>query len=450
LHIGHVRGAGVGDALAHLLAKAGYDVTREYYINDAGSQIDVLARSVHLRYQEALGRDIGKIPEGLYPGDYLVPVGETLAAEVGGKYLDAPEEEWLDAIGRVATAAMLEIIKGDLAGLGIEHEVFFSERELKESGGIEATIEELKARDLVYTGLLEPPKGQNPEGWEPRPQMLFRSTRYGDDVDRPLQKSDGTYTYFAADMAYHNDKLKRGFLQQIDVLGADHIGYVKRIGALVKALSEGKAEVDARLCNLVRLFRGGKPVKMSKRAGTFITLAEVLAEEGLGRDVVRFIMLTRKNDAPLDFDFVKATEQSRDNPVFYVQYAHARVHSVLRKAALAFPELDLDPKALAEADTSGLSNPAEISLIRKMAEWPRLVEAASQAHEPHRVAFYLFDLASEFHSLWNKGNDDTAMRFIVENKPGLSRARLAMIVALSSVIASGLAVLGVEPVREMH
>lgn len=448
MHVGHVRGAVFGDALANLLSKVGYKVTKEYYINDAGAQIDNLARSVYMRYCEALGRQIGKMPEDLYPGDYLVPVGRQLADELGDVHLDQPEETWLEPFRHRTSAAMMEIIKGDLAVLGIEHEVFFSERQLVASGRIEETLETLKSKGLLYEGVLDPPKGRMPEDWEARPQTLFRSTKFGDDVDRPLRKSDGSYTYFAADIAYHYDKLKRGFLIQIDVLGADHGGYVKRIGASLKALSDGKAELDVRLCQLVRLYQDGEPVKMSKRAGTFVSLRELV--EKVGRDVVRFIMLTRKNDAPLDFDFAKVTEQSRENPVFYVQYAHARVCSVRKKAAAAFPKMKFRHRSLARADMSLLSSPVEISMIRKMTEWPRLVEAASQAHEPHRVAFYLYDLASEFHSLWNRGNEETDLRFVIDGKPDLTRARMAMIVAVSIVIASGLEVLGVEPVEEMR
>jgi arginyl-tRNA synthetase len=415
MHIGHVRGAVFGDALANLLSKVGHKVTK---------------------------------PEDLYPGKYLIPVGRQIANELGDAYLDQAEEFWLEPFRQKSSTAMMEIIKGDLAVLGIEHDLFFSERQLVASGRIEETLETLQNKGLLYEGVLDPPKGRLPEDWEARPQTLFRSTRFGDDVDRPLRKSDGSYTYFAADIAYHFDKLRRGFLIQIDVLGADHGGYVKRIGASLKALSDGKADLDVRLCQLVRLFQDGEPVKMSKRAGTFVTLRELV--EKVGRDVVRFMMLTRKNDAPLDFDFAKVTEQSRENPVFYVQYAHARVCSVLKRAAAAFPKMKLRHRSLAKADMSLLSSPVEISLIRKMAEWPRLVEAASQAHEPHRVAFYLYDLASEFHSLWNRGNEETDLRFVIEDEPDLTRARMAMIVAVSLVIASGLEVLGIEPVEEMH
>ncbi len=448
MHVGHVRGAIFGDALASLLSKAGYDVAREYYINDAGAQIDVLARSVYLRYQQALGRDIGEIPEGLYPGEYLIPVGEALAREQGEKWLDQPEEVWLQPVRQAATEAMMQMIREDLHMLGIDHEVFFSESDLVASGRIDQAIDMLRDKGLIYEGVLEPPKGQKPDDWEPRPQTLFRSTEFGDDVDRPLRKSDGSHTYFAADIAYHYDKAKRGFLRQIDVLGADHVGYVKRLEAAARAATDGKGEVDVRLCQLVRLFRDGVPVKMSKRSGTMVTLKELVDE--VGKDVVRFIMLTRKNEAPLDFDFSKVVEQTRDNPVFYVQYAHARAHSVLRKARENLPEMNLSSVGLAAADVSLLTDPAEIALIRIMAGWPRMVETAAEAHEPHRVAFYLYDLAAEFHTLWNKGNDDPSLRFIIEGDMERTRARLAVVMALATVIRSGLEVLGVEAVEEMH
>ena len=448
MHVGHVRGAVVGDALANLLEKAGYAVTKEYYINDAGAQIDVLARSVYLRYRQALGEDIGEIPDGLYPGDYLVPVGQALARIHGDAWLDQPEEVWLQPVRLAATEAMMDLIRSDLAVLGIEHEVFFSERELHLSGRIDQAIGVLRDKGLIYEGVLEPPKGKKPDDWEPRPQTLFRATRFGDDVDRPLMKSDGSYTYFAADIAYHWDKIARGARQMVDIWGADHGGYIKRMQAAVQALSDGGATLDIRICQLVKLFRAGEPVKMSKRAGTFVTLREVVDE--VGRDVVRFIMLTRRNDAPLDFDFASVLEQSKDNPVFYVQYAHARVRSVQRKAADAFADLDTAPAALAEADMGRLGSSHELALIRRLAGWPRLVEAAAQAHEPHRIAFYLYDLAGEFHTLWNRGNDDPGLRFIVEGDQAVTRARLAMITAVATVIASGLAILGVEPVEEMH
>ena len=448
LHVGHVRGAVFGDALANLLEKVGYKVTREYYINDTGAQIDILARSVHFRYREALGENIGDIPEGLYPGDYLKPVGQVLAKKYGEKFQDAPEEEWLAPFRDVAVPAMMALIKEDLGLLGIHHQVFSSETKMHSAGEILEAIDFLKEKGVIYQGVLEPPKGRKPEDWEPREQTLFRATEFGDDVDRPLVKSDGSYTYFAADIAYHYDKFKRGYLHQIDVLGADHGGYVKRLQAAVKALSDGQADLDVRLCQMVRLLRGGQPVKMGKRSGQFVTLREVVDEVGPG--VVRFIMLTRKNDAQLDFDFDKVKEQSRDNPVFYVQYAHARAHSAFRKAAEYFPEKGLEIKALTGADAALLEDPSEIDLIKAMASWPRVVEAAALAHEPHRIAFYLYDLASEFHSLWNKGNDDPGLRFVIEGNQALTLARLSLVRALALVIAEGLELLGVEPLKEMR
>lgn len=447
MHVGHVRGAVFGDALANLLSKAGFDVTKEYYINDAGSQIDTLARSAHLRYQEAHGRDIGDIPEGLYPGDYLVPVGALLREKYGDQYLDADEGDWLAQFKVDASDAMMDLIRSDLKALGVEHDVFFSERTLHESGRIPDAVDVLRARGHIYEGVLEPPKGKKPEDWEPREQTLFRATDFGDDVDRPLQKSTGEYTYFAADIAYHHDKYVRGCKQMIDVLGADHGGYVKRMKAAVKALSED-GDLDVRLCQMVKLFRDGEPFKMSKRSGNFITLREVVDE--VGRDVTRFIMLTRKNDAHLDFDFKKVMEQSKDNPVFYVQYAHARICSVLGKARDAFPSLDTTDAALAGADLSLLADEHEIAMIQQCAAWPRLLEAAAEAHEPHRIAFFLYDLASEFHAFWNKGNDNPSLRFIIEDNEGLTQARMALVRAVALVIASGLAVLGVTPMEEMR
>ncbi len=449
MHVGHVRGAVVGDALANLLEKAGYAVTREYYINDAGAQVDTLARSVHLRYREALGEDIGAIPEGLYPGAYLKPVGRALAEQYGDRFRDAPESEWLDLFKRYAVERMMEMIRDDLAALGITHEVFFSERSLHESGAIAAVIAELERRGLVYRGVLAPPKGKTPEDWEPREQLLFRAIAFGDDVDRPLVKSDGSYTYFAADIAYHWDKIRRGFRQLVDIWGADHGGYVKRMAAAIRALGGEAVRFDALLCQMVRLFRGGQPVKMSKRAGTFVTLRAVVDE--VGRDVVRFMMLTRKSDAQLDFDFEKVKEQTRDNPVFYVQYAHARSHSARRKAAELFPSLkETTPSELAEAPLDRLTRPGERQLLLQLLAWPRVVEAAAQAHEPHRIAFYLYDLAAAFHALWNLGNDDPAARFVLPEDEGLTRARLALVTAVGTVIASGLQVLGVTPLAEMR
>lgn len=448
LHVGHVRGAVYGDALAALLEKAGYAVTREYYINDAGAQVEALARSAHLRYREALGEAIGEIPEGMYPGEYLMPVGAAIARRDGRKWLGRSEAEWLEPFRAFVVDAMMAEIRRDLADLGVAQEAFFSERSLHETGRIDEALAALEARGLIYTGVLEPPKGKTPEDWEPRPQTLFRATQFGDDVDRPLKKSDGKWTYFAADIAYHWDKIRRGFADMIDVWGADHGGYVKRMQAAVAALSGGEAKLDVKLCQLVRVMRAGEPVRMSKRAGDFITLRDLLDE--VGRDVVRFIMLTRRNDAPLDFDYAKVTEQSKDNPVFYVQYAHARIRSVMRNAAEAFPGRDFSPDALARAPLERLADSAEIDLLKRIAQWPRAVEAAALAHEPHRIAFFLHDLASAFHALWNKGNEDPGLRFIIAGEPELTAARLALIEAVRVVIASGLAVMGVEPVEEMR
>jgi len=448
MHVGHARGAVTGDALANLLEKAGYDVTREYYINDAGAQIDVLARAVYHRYLEALGDDVGEVPEGLYPGDYLIPVGEKLARADGDKWRGRPEADWLEHFRMVASAAMMDQIRDDLAAMNIRHDVFSSERVLHESGAIDKAIGHLSERGLVYTGTLEPPKGKPVDDWEPRPQLLFRSSDFGDDTDRPLKKSDGSWTYFAADLAYHYDKYCRGFKTLIDVWGADHGGYVKRVAAGVTALTEGDAELDVKLCQLVKLFRNGEPVRMSKRAGQFVTLRDLVDE--VGSDVVRFIMLTRKNDAPLDFDFAKVTEQSRDNPVFYVQYAHARICSVFRNAARDHADLDLDEHSLSMADFTTLATDDEVALIRMAATWPRVVETAARAHEPHRIAFYLFDLASQLHGIWNKGKDDTSLRFLVADDAALTRARLGMLAAVRTVLASGLGIMGVDPVKEMH
>ncbi len=448
LHVGHGRGAVFGDALAAVLAKAGFEVTREYYINDAGAQVDDLARSAHLRYRQALGEEIGEIPEGLYPGDYLEPVGRALAERDGERWLDKPESAWLAPVREFAIEAMMALIRDDLAALGCHQEVFTSERALQDSGKVERALETLEAKGLIYTGVLEPPKGKPPEDWEPRPQVLFRATRFGDDVDRPLKKSDGSWTYFAGDIAYHLDKFERGFATMIDVWGADHGGYVKRMKAAVAAITDRQGELEVKLCQLVNLSRDGVPVKMSKRAGSFVTLRQAIDQ--VGKDVVRFIMLTRKNDAPLEFDFVKVTEQSRDNPVFYVQYAHARSRSVLRTAARQLPELACTPEALAGAELGRLTQAGEIALIKTLAGWPRLVESAAQAHEPHRVAFYLYELASEFHALWNRGNEDPGLRFIVVDDPMLTAARLALVQGLATVVASGLELFGVEPVEEMR
>jgi arginyl-tRNA synthetase len=442
LHVGHTRGAVFGDALASLLDYAGYDVTREYYINDGGAQVDVLARSVYLRYLEAHGHEVA-FEDGTYPGDYLIEVGQALRDTVGDAFLDKGEQVWLDEVRTFATEKMMEMIRADLAALGVEMDVFYSEKSLYGTGRIEAAIEDLRGKGLIYRGTLEPPKGKLPEDWEPREQTLFKSTDYGDDVDRPIMKSDGGWTYFAPDIAYHYDKVSRGFDALIDVFGADHGGYVKRMKAAVAALSEGAVPLDIKLTQLVKLYRNGEPFKMSKRAGTFVTLRDVV--DAVGRDVTRFHMLTRKNDAPLDFDFDKVTEQSKDNPVFYVQYAHARVHSVLRKA-----DVDVSDATLARADLSGLTHPAELALAAKLAEWPRLVEISARTHEPHRIAFYLYDLASEVHALWNRGNEDASLRFLQEGDSAATQAKIALIRAVSVVISHGLGILGVTPVEEMR
>lgn len=448
MHVGHTRGAVFGDALANLMQTVGYAVCREYYINDAGGQVDVLARSAYLRYREALGEVIGDIPEGLYPGDYLVPVGQQLKTEHGEALRAMPESQWLPIVRDAALKAMMTLIREDLAALGIQHDEFYSERALHESGAIEKTLAHLESQGLIYVGVLEPPKGKTPDDWEPRPQTLFRASQFGDDVDRALKKSDGSWTYFAPDIAYHYDKFQRGFTRMIDVFGADHGGYVKRMTAAIAALTGGKGEIDVRICQLVRLLRDGEQVKMSKRSGNFVTLREVVDE--VGRDAVRFMMLYRKNDAPLDFDFAKVTEQSKDNPVFYVQYAHARICSVLHNAADAFPDLASDPPLSGPVDLSPLVDPDELALIRLLAGWPRMVETAAAAHEPHRIAFYVHDLASAFHGLWNRGNENPQLRFILSGDKNVTLARLALIRAVRGVIASALKILGVTPVEEMR
>jgi arginyl-tRNA synthetase len=448
LHVAHARGAAYGDALAALLAKAGFAVTREYYINDAGAQVDVLARSTYLRYHEAFGEDIGIIPSGLYPGEYLKEVGRALAAHDGRKWLGRPESEWLAPVRAFAIDAMMALIRADLDALGIRQDVFSSERALVDARAVEHALKVLEDRGLLYIGTLDPPKGKAPEDWEPRPQTLFRATEFGDDVDRPIKKSDGSWTYFAADIAYHLDKFERGFPIMIDVWGADHSGYVKRTQAAVKAVTGGQGELDVKICQMVKLTRGGQEVRMSKRAGTFVALSEVIDE--VGKDVVRFIMLTRKNDAPLDFDLAKVIEQSRENPVFYVQYAHARARSVMRHANDEMPEIDATPGALARAPLDRLGDPAELALVKQLAAWPRLVESAAEAHEPHRVAFYLYDVAGAFHGLWNKGKDEASLRFLMAGDAALTTARLALVQATAMVIASGLEIMGVEPVEEMR
>ncbi len=478
MHIGHCRGAVFGDALSNLLIFAGFAVTREYYINDAGAQVDVLARSAFLRYREALGEDIGPIPEGLYPGDYLKECGGELATDYGHDLLNWPEERWLPVVRERAVNMMMAEIRNDLAALNVVHDVFFSERSLVEgvvefddlfsfgaAGGttapkpkappvdqVAATIEQLRAQGEIYEGRLPPPKGAAIDDWEDREQTLFRSTDFGDDIDRPLMKSDGSYTYFASDIAYHKNKFDRGFRTMIDVWGADHGGYVKRMQAAVKGVSGGQAELDVKLVQLVKLLRAGEPVKMSKRAGELVLSRDVVNE--VGRNAVRFMMLYRKNDAVLDFDLTKVIEQSRDNPVFYVQYGHARGHSVFRNAQATFPDLPLGPAgrpaALAQAPIERLDDPSELALMRRLALYPRLVEAAAIAHEPHRIAFYLYEVASDFHSLWNKGNDAPYLRFIIENDPQMTMARLALVQGVVTVLASGLSLLGVEAPAEMR
>lgn len=449
MHVGHCRGAVVGDTLANLLAFAGYEVVKEYYINDAGAQVDVLARSAMLRYREALGDDIGEIPAGLYPGDYLVPVGQALAAEYGRDLLQKPDEEALKIIKDKTIDAMMVMIREDLALLNVHHEVFFSERSLHADNArkIRAAITDLTLKGHIYKGKLPPPKGEKPDDWEDREQTLFRSTEVGDDIDRPLIKSDGAFTYFAADVAYLKDKFGRGFTETIFILGADHGGYVKRMEALAKAVSGGALKLTILLCQLVRLFRDGEPVKMSKRSGEFVTLREVVEE--VGRDPIRFMMLYRKNDMPLDFDFAKVTEQSKDNPVFYVQYASARTHSVFRQAAEQLGDSDFGRGKLIAA-VGRLVDEGEISLVRKLAEYPRIVESAALAHEPHRLAFYLYDLASSFHAHWNRGSDNVDLRFVKVNDPELTHARLGLVQAVSDVLTSGLALIGAEAPQEMR
>jgi len=447
MHIGHSRGAVYGDALALLLLKAGYNVTKEYYINDAGSQIDVLAKSAYLRYREALGEDIGEIPEGLYPGEYLKVVGESLAQEYEKDLIAKKEDKWLPIVREFAVNTMISLIKNDLAELGITHDVFTSEKAIQDSGKVEKGLKLLEEKGLIYKGILEAPKGKQPDDWEPREQTLFKSTQFGDDIDRAIKKSDGSYTYFAADIAYHLDKYERGFNKMVIVLGADHGGYVKRLKSVVKAISDGNAEIDVKISQLVNFMDGGKPVKMSKRAGTFTTVRDVLDE--VGKDVIRFIMLTRKNDAVLDFDLKLVKEQSKDNPVFYVQYACARANSVIRNANEECPEAVEMAKEINRDMLAKLDSQEEIALIRIMAQWPRIVEAAASANEPHRVAFYLQELASHFHALWNKGKDDEVLRFILKNNPEVTAARLILLKSMINVISSGLFIFNIEPVREM-
>jgi len=445
LHVGHTRGAVFGDALASLLDFAGYDVTREYYINDGGAQVDVLARSVYLRYLEACGQTID-FPEGTYPGDYLIDVGEDLKAKYGDSLVGKPESDWLVDLREFSTEAMMDLIREDLASIGVKMDVFYSEKSLYGSGQIEAALADLDAKGLLYLGTLEPPKGRVPDDWEPREQTLFRSTLHGDDVDRPVKKADGGWTYFAPDIAYHYNKIQRGFDELIDVFGADHGGYVKRMKAAVSALSDGRVPVDIKLTQLVKLFKDGQPFKMSKRAGTFITLRDVV--DLVGPDVTRFVMLTRKNDAALDFDFSKVLEQSKDNQVFDVQYAFARINSVLTKAKAAGIAVDAD--SLRRADLSEINHPVELKMAKTLAEWPRLLEQAAKQHEPHRIAFYLFELASDFHALWNKGHELPELRFIQEDNKTRSGGKIALISAVSVVLSAGLGILGVTPMQEMR
>jgi len=441
MHVGHCRGAVVGDSLARVLEAAGFRVTKEYYVNDAGAQVDTLARSVHLRYREALGEEIGEIPEGMYPGDYLKPLGAVLAAEYGDQFVGKPEAEWLPVFREAGIKAMLDLIRHDLGLLDIHHDIFSSEAELQKRGAVAEASEVLREKGLVYEGALERPKSLDPhDEWEPVELTLFRSSQFGDDQDRPMKKSDGSWTYFGADAAYHWQKAKQAD-HLVNIWGADHAGTVKRVQAAVKALTDGRVDLDVKLINMVRLFRGGEPVKMSKRAGDFVTLADVVTE--VGRDVVRFIMLTRRADAPLDFDFTKVVEASKDNPVFYVQYAHARISSLKRKAAEAGVDLS------ATADLSVLDE-EELALVKRAAQYPRVLEGAALAHEPHRIAFYLYDLAAEFHALWNRGNDDPTRRFLLEDNPQLSRARLELAMGIAQIIRSGLGLMGVAATEEMR
>ena len=445
LHVGHTRGAVFGDALASLLDFAGFDVTREYYINDGGAQVDVLARSVYLRYLEANGQKV-QFVDGTYPGDYLIKVGQDLKEKYGDTLVGKPEADWLVDLREFSTEAMMDLIRKDLASIGVKMDVFFSEKSLYGTGLIEAALGNLDAKGLIYEGTLEPPKGKLPDDWEPREQTLFKSTAHGDDVDRPVKKSDGAWTYFAPDIAYHYDKIERGFDKLIDILGADHGGYVKRMKAAVSALSDSKVPLDIKLTQLVKLYKNGEPFKMSKRAGTFITLHDLVAL--VGPDVTRFVMLTRKNDASLDFDFDKVLDQSKDNPVFYVQYAYARINSVLRKASEA--GIDVSETSLMSADAKYLTHDAELAVARKVAEWPRMLELAAKHNEPHRIAFYLYELASDFHSLWNRGKEEPDLRFLQDDKTDVSRAKISLIRAVSVVISAGLGILGVTPMEEMR
>lgn len=456
MHVGHARGAVVGDTLANLLAKAGFKVTKEYYVNDAGGQVDNVARALRMRYLQVLGRITAEDVQGAlerkeiqYGGEYLIPCAEALVERDGDKWADVTDENfWIPPLRDFIVEFMMRIVKEDLAAMGIRHDVFTSEKALTQAGKVDDALKFLSDGGLTYTGVLEPPKGKTPDDWEPRPQLLFKATEFGDEIDRPLKKSSGAWTYFAADIAYHKDKVDRGFNDLVNVWGADHGGYVKRVDAALKALTANKGKLDVLLCQMVRVFNKGEPVKMSKRAGTFVTMRDLIDE--VGRDVVRFIMLTRKNDAPLDFDYAKVTEKSRENPVFYVQYAYARGRSVFRHAADMFPDADLSDAGLGAADLTRLQDPDELGVLRMLASWPRTVEGAALAHEPHRLAFYMYDLASQFHALWNKGNDAAELRFLQAEDRAVSLARLALVRGVGLVIASGLAVFGVEPMEEMR
>lgn len=448
MHAGHVRGAVLGDTLCRLLDKAGYKVTREYYMNDAGTQIDVLARTAHLRYREALGEDIGAIPEGYYPGEYLKDVAAALVKADGNKWLNKPESEWIDPIRKFATSYIIEMIKDDLALIGIKHDVFSNERVLIEDGTLDKVFKLLEAKDLIYVGTLPPPKGKEMENWEPVPLTLFRSSQFGDDVDRPLKKRDGTWAYVMPDLAYHYDKVQRGFQYMINVLGTDHGGYLERLRPGVAAFSNGTARLEVIFNNIVKIFKNGEPVKLSKRSGNLITLREMVEQVGVG--AVRFFMLTRAPESELEFDFAKVVEATRDNPVFYVQYAHARCCSVMRNAANMIQNLDASGEALGKIDLSAIKEPEELALIRALANWPRAVEAAAVAQEPHRIAFFLMDLAAHFHSFWNKGNDNAALRFILPDQPELTRAKLTLVKAVQTVLASGLGVMGCTALEEMR
>ena len=447
MHIGHARGAVVGDVIANLLTYNGYQVTREYYVNDAGSQIDALARSVYLRYRQALGEEIGAIPEGLYPGSYLIPVGENLAQHYGNQWKNVGKDQWETPMRQMAVTAMMDMIRDDLAMLGVRHDVFFSEYQMTSEGKVGSVFEQLEQQGLIYVGVLDPPKGKKPDDWEPRPQALFKTGNFGDDCDRPLKKSDGAWTYFAADIAYHHDKISRGHDILVNVWGADHKGYVKRLQAAVDALSHGQTTLDVILTDLVHLSQGGQPVKMSKRAGSYVTVRDAI--ERVGKDVVRFIMLTRKNDQVIEFDLEKAVAQSRDNPVFYVQYAHARCHSLFRLAGETFPDADLSRAALLQADFSILTDRDELALMKKLADWPRVVQQSAVAYEPHRCASYLYDIAAAFHALWTKGREEPGLRFLSPDDEVMTRARLALVRGLCDVIASGLRIFDVKPVKEM-